>query len=133
MENRIYCAVSYNDNGEQIIHAISFDKNSIKEYINGYKSETLLLLGIIFTDKKDVYICSEQGVDKCVQMCYNKDTKREVIKMTVKEIIEIFEMQIADGKWDEDDEVFVRDDIGVFDTIDFFLKDSDGDIRIYSV
>lgn len=133
MENRIYCAVSYNDNGEQIIHAISFDKNSIKEYINGYKSETLLLLGIIFTDKKDVYICSEQGVDKCVQMCYNKDTEREVIKMTIKEIIEIFEMQIADGKWDEDDEVFVRDDIGVFDTIDFFLKDSDGDIRIYSV
>ena len=133
MENRIYCAVSYNDNSEQIIHAISFDKNSIKEYINGYKSETLLLLGIIFTDKKDVYICSEQGVDKCVQMCYNKDTEREVIKMTVKEIIEIFEMQIADGKWDEDDEVFVRDDIGVFDTIDFFLKDSDGDIRIYSV
>ena len=133
MENRIYCAVSYNDNSEQIIHAISFDKNSIKEYINGYKSETLLLLGIIFTDKKDVYICSEQGVDKCVQMCYNKDTEREVIKMTVKEIIEIFEMQIADGKWDEDDEVFVRDDIGVFDTIDFFLKDSDGDIRIYSI
>ena len=59
MENRIYCAVSYNDNGEQIIHAISFDRNSIKEYINGYKSETLLSLGIIFTDKKDVYICSE--------------------------------------------------------------------------
>lgn len=53
--------------------------------------------------------------------------------MTVKEIMEIFEMQIANGKWDEDDEVFVRDDIGVFDTIDFFLKDSDGDIRIYSV
>ena len=133
MENRIYCAVSYNDNGEQIIHAISFDKNSIKEYINGYKSETLLLLGIIFTDKKDVYICSEQGVDKCVQMCYNKDTEREVIKMTIKEIIEIFEMQIADGKWDEDDEIVVRNDIGVFDTVDFFLKDSDGDIRIYSI
>ena len=133
MENRIYCAVSYNDNSEQVIHAISFDKNSIKEYINGYKSETLLLLGIIFTDKKDVYICSEQGVDKCTQMCYNKDTEREVIKMTVKEIIEIFEMQIANGKWDEDDEVFVRDDNGVFDTVDFFLKDSDGDIRIYSV
>ena len=133
MENRIYCAVSYNDNSEQIIHAISFDKNSIKEYINGYKSETLLLLGIIFTDKKDVYICSEQGVDKCVQMCYNKDTEREVIKMTIKEIIEIFEMQIADGKWDEDDEIVVRNDIGVFDTVDFFLKDSDGDIRIYSI
>ena len=59
MENRIYCAVSYNDNSEQIIHAISL---------------------IIFTDKKDVYICSEQGVDKCVQMCYNKDTEREVDK-----------------------------------------------------
>ena len=66
-------------------------------------------------------------------MCYNKDTEREVIKMTVKEIIEIFEMRIAEGQWDEDDEVFVRDDIGVFDTIDFFLKDSDGDIRIYSI
>lgn len=59
MENRIYCAVSYNDNGEQIIHAISFDKNSIKEYINGYKSETLLFMGIIFMNKKDVYICSD--------------------------------------------------------------------------
>jgi hypothetical protein len=59
MENRIYCAVSYNDNSEQIIHAISFDENSIKEYINEYKSETLLLLGIIFTDRKDIYICSE--------------------------------------------------------------------------
>ena len=133
MENRIYCAVSYNDNGEQIIHAISFDRNSIKEYINGYKSETLLSLGIIFTDKKDVYICSEQGVDKCPQMCYNKDTEREVIKMTVKEMMKIFELQIAAGNWDEDDEIFVRDDIGVFDTIDFFLKDSDGDIRIYSI
>ena len=133
MENRIYCAVSYNDNGEQIIHAISFDRNSIKEYINGYKSETLLSLGIIFTDKKDVYICSEQGVDKCTQICYNKDTERGVIKMTVKEIMEIFELQIAAGKWDEDDEVFVRDDNGVFDTVDFFLKDSDGDIRIYSI
>lgn len=66
-------------------------------------------------------------------MCYNKDTEREVIKMTVKEIIEIFEMQIADGKWDEDDEIFVRNDIGIFDTVDFFLKDSDGDIRIYSI
>lgn len=66
-------------------------------------------------------------------MCYNKDTEREVIKMTVKEIIEIFEMRIAEGQWDEDDEVFVRDDTGVFDTIDFFLKDSDGDIRIYSI
>ena len=66
-------------------------------------------------------------------MCYNKDTEREVIKMTVKEIIEIFETRIAEGQWDEDDEVFVRDDNGVFDTIDFFLKDSDGDIRIYSI
>lgn len=66
-------------------------------------------------------------------MCYNKDTEREVIKMTVKEIIEIFEMRIAEGQWDEDDEVFVRDDNGVFDTVDFFLKDSDGDIRIYSI
>ena len=66
-------------------------------------------------------------------MCYNKDTEREVIKMTIKEIIEIFEMRIAEGQWDEDDEVFVRDDNGVFDTIDFFLKDSDGDIRIYSI
>ena len=77
MENRIYCAVSYNDNGEQIIHAISFDRNSIKEYINGYKSETLLSLGIIFTDKKDVYICSEQGVDKSKNICYNKDTIKQ--------------------------------------------------------
>lgn len=59
MENRIYCAVSYNDNGEKIIHAISFDKNSIKEYINGYKSETLLFMGIIFMNKKAVYICSD--------------------------------------------------------------------------
>ena len=133
MENRIYCAVSYNDNSEQIIHAISFDKNSIKEYINGYKSETLLLLGIIFTDRKDIYICSEQGVDKYIEICYNKDTEREVIKMTVKEIIEIFEMQIAAGKWDENDEIVVRNDIGIFDTVDFFLKDSNGDIRIYSI
>ena len=53
--------------------------------------------------------------------------------MTVKEIIEIFEMRIAEGQWDENDEVFVRDDTGVFDTVDFFLKDSDGDIRIYSI
>lgn len=53
--------------------------------------------------------------------------------MTVKEIMEIFEMQIADGKWDENDEIFVRNDNGIFDTIDFFLKDSDGDIRIYSI
>jgi hypothetical protein len=59
MENKIYCAVSYNDNGERIIHAISFDKNSIKKYINGYESETLLFLGIIFTNKTDIYICSE--------------------------------------------------------------------------
>lgn len=66
-------------------------------------------------------------------MCYNKNTEREVIKRTVKEIIEIFEMRIAEGQWDEDDEIFVRNDIGVFDTIDFFLKDSDGDIRIYSI
>ena len=66
-------------------------------------------------------------------MCYNKDTEREVIKMTVKEIIEIFEMRIAEGQWDEDDEIFVRNDIGIFDTVDFFLKDSDGDIRIYSI
>lgn len=65
MENRrIYCAVSYNDNGEQIIRAISFDKNSIKEYINGYKSETLLFLGIVFMNKKDVYICSDWWGDK---------------------------------------------------------------------
>ena len=41
--------------------------------------------------------------------------------MTIKEMIEIFELQIAAGNWDEDDEVFVRDDTGVFDTIDFFL------------
>lgn len=53
--------------------------------------------------------------------------------MTVKEIIEIFEMQIAAGKWDENDEIFVRNDNGIFDKIDFFLKDSDGDIRIYSI
>ena len=53
--------------------------------------------------------------------------------MTIKEMMEIFELQIAAGKWDEDDEVFVRDDVGVFDTVDFFLKDSDGDIRIYSI
>lgn len=53
--------------------------------------------------------------------------------MTVKEIIEIFELQIAAGKWDENDEIVVRNDIGVFDTVDFFLKDSDGDIRIYSI
>lgn len=66
-------------------------------------------------------------------MCYNKDTEREVTKMTIREMIEAFEMQIAAGNWDEDDEVFVRDDNGVFDTVDFFLKDSDGDIRIYSM
>ena len=53
--------------------------------------------------------------------------------MTIKEMMEIFELQIAAGNWDEDDEIFVRDDIGVFDTVDFFLKDSDGDIRIYSI
>lgn len=53
--------------------------------------------------------------------------------MTIKEIMEIFELQITAGNWDEDDEVFVRDDNGVFDTVDFFLKDSDGDIRIYSI
>lgn len=75
----------------------------------------------------------QKPIDKCTQMCYNKDTEREVIKMTIKEMMEIFELQIAVGKWDEDDEVFVRDDVGVFDTVDFFLKDSDGDIRIYSI
>ena len=75
MENRIYCAVSYNDNGEQIIHAISFDRNSIKEYINGYKSETLLSLGIIFTDKKDVYICSEQGLTNALKCAIIKILK----------------------------------------------------------
>lgn len=53
--------------------------------------------------------------------------------MTIKEMIEIFELQIAAGKWDENDEVYVYTDNGVFDTVDFFLKDSDGDIRIYSV
>lgn len=53
--------------------------------------------------------------------------------MTVKEIIEIFEMQIAAGKWDEDDEVYVCNGDGVFDTVDYFSKDSDGDIRIYSM
>lgn len=53
--------------------------------------------------------------------------------MTIREMIEAFEMQIDAGNWNEDDKVFVRDDNGVFDTVDFFLKDSDGDIRIYSI
>lgn len=53
--------------------------------------------------------------------------------MTIKEMMEIFELQIAAGKWNEDDEVYVCDDTGFFDTVNFFLKDSDGDIRIYSV
>lgn len=53
--------------------------------------------------------------------------------MTIKEMMEIFELQIAAGNWDEDDEIFVLDDSGFFNTANFLFKDSDGDIRIYSV
>lgn len=66
-------------------------------------------------------------------MCYNKDTEREVIKMTIKEMIKIFELQIAAGNWDEDDEIFVLDDSGFFNTANFLTKDSDGNVRICSV
>lgn len=53
--------------------------------------------------------------------------------MTIKEIMRIFEEQISDGRWNENDKVLVLNIKGDFDTIDFFLKDSDGNLRIYSI
>lgn len=65
-------------------------------------------------------------------MCYNKDTEREVIKMTIKEMIEIFTEKLASGEWSETDEIVCRNIIGFIEDTKTIHKDHNNNIRFES-